>query len=115
MFSSREHKSIIATAGASVPLYKQVGAAGGAAVITVTFIHPIDVVKTRLQVGGKYAKLGLGGTATDIFRNEGPLSFWKGIGPAWLREASYTSLRLGLYEPIKVGRVGARGWEDVEG
>merc|ERR1712147_134924 len=24
-----------------------------------------------------------------------------GIGPAWLREASYTSLRLGLYEPVK--------------
>lgn len=28
-------------------------------------------------------------------------AFWKGIGPAWLREASYTSLRLGLYEPVK--------------
>jgi uncharacterized ubiquitin-like protein YukD len=25
----------------------------------------------------------------------------QGIGPAWLREASYTSLRLGLYAPIK--------------
>ena len=29
------------------------------------------------------------------------MAFWKGIGPAWLREASYTSLRLGLYAPIK--------------
>jgi|TARA_B110000305_G_C19345216_1_gene591281 hypothetical protein len=29
-------------------LLKNVGAAGGAAVITVSFIHPIDVVKTRL-------------------------------------------------------------------
>jgi hypothetical protein len=28
-------------------------------------------------------------------------AFWKGIGAAWLREASYTSLRLGLYAPIK--------------
>jgi len=34
-------------------------------------------------------------------KNEGPGAFYKGIGPAWLREASYTSLRLGLYEPVK--------------
>jgi len=33
---------------------------------------------------------------------EGAGAFYKGIGPAWLREASYTSLRLGLYEPIKM-------------
>ena len=31
----------------------------------------------------------------------GVSAFWKGIGAAWLREASYTSLRLGLYAPIK--------------
>jgi len=34
-------------------------------------------------------------------KTEGPGAFYKGIGPAWLREASYTSLRLGLYEPVK--------------
>ncbi len=33
-------------------LLASVGAAGSAAVITVTGIHPIDVVKTRLQVSG---------------------------------------------------------------
>ena len=33
-------------------LLKSVGAAGSSAVITVTGIHPIDVVKTRLQVSG---------------------------------------------------------------
>jgi hypothetical protein len=29
---------------------KNIGCAGGAAVITVSFIHPIDVIKTRLQI-----------------------------------------------------------------
>ena len=29
-------------------LFKNIAAAGSAAVITVSFIHPIDVVKTRL-------------------------------------------------------------------
>ena len=74
---------------------------GSAAVVTVTFIHPIDVVKTRLQVGGQYKALGVGGTIKLVLKEEGVSSFWKGIGAAWMREASYTSLRLGLYDPIK--------------
>jgi len=84
---------------------KSVTAAGSAAVITVTGIHPIDVVKTRLQVSGEgtrnYKSLGIFGTVSVIGREEGISAFWKGIGAAWMREASYTSLRLGLYSPIK--------------
>jgi hypothetical protein len=34
-------------------LLKNVFCAGAAAVFTVTFIHPIDVVKTRMQVAKK--------------------------------------------------------------
>lgn len=87
---------------------KSVGSAGTAAVLTVTGIHPIDVVKTRLQVSGdgtngarNYKSLGIGGTIGVIAKEEGISAFWKGIQPAWLREASYTSLRIGLYGPIK--------------
>jgi hypothetical protein len=48
-------------------ILKSVGAAGSSAVITVTGIHPIDVVKTRLQVSGEgggrnYKALGIGGS-----------------------------------------------------
>ncbi len=75
---------------------------------TPTHSHPIDVVKTRLQVSGdgtngarNYKSLGIGGTVRVIAAEEGVSAFWKGIGAAWLREASYTSLRLGLYGPIK--------------
>ena len=70
--------------------------------------HPIDVVKTRLQVSGdassgarNYKALGIFGTVRVIAAEEGVTAFWKGIGAAWMREASYTSLRLGLYGPIK--------------
>ena len=40
-------------------LLKSVSAAGTAAVITVTGIHPIDVVKTRLQVSGEFLTLSI--------------------------------------------------------
>jgi len=113
-----------AAAAAAVHANPQVGAAGASAVATVTrgsaprtspprravtpraarrFIHPIDVVKTRLQVSGG----AIGDVIGSAMKNEGPLAFYKGINAAWLREASYTSLRLGLYEPIK-GIVGAK-------
>jgi hypothetical protein len=82
---------------------RNVGAAGSSAVIAVTGIHPIDVVKTRLQVSDGARALGIGGTVSSILKKEGIPAFWKGIGAAWLRESSYTSLRLGLYSPIKQG------------
>ena len=82
-------------------LLKSVMCAGCAAVITVTFIHPIDVVKTRMQVA-KAGEGSLGQIVSGALKTEGAGAFYKGIGPAWLREASYTSLRLGLYEPVKV-------------
>jgi len=100
--SSNNGASLLATAGATPGLLQQLGMAGGAAVITVTFIHPIDVVKTRIQISSEYAALGMGGTVKKIIGAEGATALWKGVNAAWLRESSYTSLRLGLYEPCKV-------------
>lgn len=64
--------------------------------------------QTRIQVSTEYGKLGMIGTTTKIAGEEGVASLWKGVNAAWLREASYTSLRLGLYEPVKVA-IGATG------
>jgi len=106
MMPSQSSKStaIMATAGSSAPpsLLQQVAMAGGAAVITVTFIHPIDVVKTRIQISSEYSALGMGGSVKRIVKAEGVAALWNGVNAAWLRESSYTSLRLGLYEPCKI-------------
>jgi len=102
--NQRQSGSVLATSTAPLApsLLQQVGMAGTAAVITVTFIHPIDVVKTRIQISSEYGALGMGGTVKKIAGAEGISALWKGVNAAWLREASYTSLRLGLYEPCKV-------------
>jgi len=92
----------LATASIQPSLLQQVGMAGTAAVITVTFIHPIDVVKTRIQISQEYAAAGISGTAKMVVKADGVLALWGGVNAAWMREASYTSLRLVLYEPCKV-------------
>ena len=51
-----------ASSGYMTKLLKNVFCAGCAAVLTVTFIHPIDVVKTRIQVeSNKGNSVGIGG------------------------------------------------------
>ena len=93
-------------ANATNKFFKNIFCAGGAAVITVNFVHPVDVVKTRLQIAGEAGRetkqhKGVTGVVKAILSEEGAGAFYKGIGAAWMREASYTSLRLGLYEPMK--------------
>jgi hypothetical protein len=47
---TQRQQNVLATASAVQPsLLEQVGMAGAAAVITVTFIHPIDVVKVSFS------------------------------------------------------------------
>jgi hypothetical protein len=70
------------------------GLAGASALIAVNFTHPIETWKTRLQVDPKFS-------VRQMVRTEGPSSLMKGIQAAWLREASYTSIKLGAYKPIR--------------
>jgi len=64
-------------------LLKNISLAGTAAVITVTFIHPIDVVKTRLQIQGEVGRAtksynGVGGVIKTVLADEGAGAFYKG-------------------------------------
>ena len=57
--------------------------AGTAAVITVQFIHPIDVIKTRLQIQGEAGRAtkqynGVAGVIKTVVSEEGIASLYKG-------------------------------------
>ncbi|GMI24301.1 hypothetical protein TrCOL_g3969 [Triparma columacea] len=69
------------------------GFACSTALIAVNFTHPIETVKTRMQVGA----FNFG----HMMKTEGFAALWKGIQAAWLREASYTTVKLGGYGPIR--------------
>ena len=73
--------------------YESMAIAGTTAVISVNFTHPLDLFKTRLQTDNFNLK--------QLIKEEGVFSFWKGIKAAYLREATYTSIKLGCYGPIK--------------
>lgn len=82
--------------------------------------NPFDTIKTRLQVQGQ--RVPLVGTPLATFHYKGTLhglttmalheglpSLYSGLPPALLRQASYGSLRLGLYDPCKRAMEGVLG------
>lgn len=86
------------------------GLASGTAEI---FTLPIDCTKVRLQaqrsvlggvVGATAAPAqytGMIDAASKIVKEEGPTALWKGATPALIRQISYTSICMVLYEPIR--------------
>jgi len=79
-----------------------------------TVTNPIDVIKTRMQLENELGSQhesrnifhnryyrGLVRGAVRIAQEEGLSGLYKGITPSLMREATYSTLRLGLYEPLK--------------
>ncbi|XP_038047766.1 mitochondrial substrate carrier family protein ucpB-like [Patiria miniata] len=78
--------------------------------------NPVDVTKVRMQLDGELANQrgrlgqaykerhykGIIRGAVTIAREEGILALYKGLTPALVREATYSTIRIGAYEPIKV-------------
>jgi len=85
---------------------------GGISSMTaICFLHPVDVVKTRLQFQGELAKTSnvktynsILGSIAAIFRHEGVLGLYRGIIPALLLQFMVTSTRFGIYNFAKDSR-----------
>ncbi|GBF98596.1 mitochondrial substrate carrier protein [Raphidocelis subcapitata] len=60
-------------------------------------IQPIDMVKVRIQLGAKGSPLGV---AKDIIAKDGFGSLYKGLNAGLLRQATYTTTRLGVFQVI---------------
>lgn len=78
--------------------------AGISCAMSSTLLNPIDVTKIRMQNERKKSMRrykGLGSGLLLIFKQEGLGGLCKGIPPSILREMSYSSLRIGAYEPIR--------------
>uniref|UniRef100_A0ACB8FX63 Uncharacterized protein n=1 Tax=Sphaerodactylus townsendi TaxID=933632 RepID=A0ACB8FX63_9SAUR len=83
---------------------------GGLASLVAEFgTFPVDLTKTRLQVQGqsidarfreiKYR--GMFHALLCIYKEEGVLALYSGIAPALLRQASYGTIKIGIYQSLK--------------
>ncbi|CAD5116281.1 DgyrCDS5188 [Dimorphilus gyrociliatus] len=75
---------------------------GGSAGMGATlFVQPLDLIKNRMQLSGVGGELRAHKTSfhafTSILRNEGILALYAGLSAGLLRQATYTTTRLGVY------------------
>lgn len=78
-------------------------AGGLAGAVAQAVIYPLDLVKTRLQTypceSGQGPKLGA--LTKDIWVQEGPRAFYKGLVPSLLGMIPYAGIDLAAYETLK--------------
>ncbi|XP_011873179.1 PREDICTED: mitochondrial 2-oxoglutarate/malate carrier protein-like [Vollenhovia emeryi] len=62
-------------------------------------VHPMDVIKNRMQMHkGKVSVLSIIGT---VYNEEGITSFYSGLTAGLVRQATYTTVRLGIYNQMQ--------------
>lgn len=83
------------------PAYLQYVFGGSAGMGATVFVQPLDLVKTRLQISGQGGSTKEYTSTFDAFskiiRREGITSLYKGLSAGLLRQATYTTTRLGVY------------------
>lgn len=70
---------------------------GLASIGSVSFTHPLDTIKVQLQTQQK-AKFGVVGMADNMIKTTGFLSLYNGLSAAMLRQATYSTVRFGVYD-----------------
>lgn len=95
---------------------------GGASCVAAVVVHPFDLTKVRLQNTKGNAKLGMFSTMIKIAQNEGFFKLYAGLSASILRQATYSTVRFGVYEKLKdyissithQSKSVLRGWKSVK-
>ncbi|XP_069694850.1 mitochondrial 2-oxoglutarate/malate carrier protein-like isoform X2 [Periplaneta americana] len=71
---------------------------------SASICHPLDFLKTRMQLSGYGKKVKEHQTvfhlARHVFLNEGILTFYDGLSASLMRQISYTSVRTGVFTSL---------------
>lgn len=59
------------------------------------FVQPLDLIKNRMQLSG--TKTSTMTVISSILKNEGVMAMYSGLSAGLLRQATYTTTRLGIY------------------
>ena len=77
----------------------QLGLAGAACTVAQGAVHWVETTMVRQQLAS--VQQNMVATISNIVKTEGAPALYRGFSAAAMRELSYSSLRFGLYEPIK--------------
>ncbi|KAH8257486.1 hypothetical protein KR038_010598 [Drosophila bunnanda] len=85
----------------TVPTYMKYMMSGSSAMLATSLTQPLDLVKTRMQLSGT---LGVPeyknswDVLSRVFKGEGMVALYNGLGAGLLRQATYTTSKMGLYQ-----------------
>ncbi|KAI7887319.1 mitochondrial carrier [Lichtheimia hyalospora FSU 10163] len=74
---------------------------GAASCVAAMVVHPFDLTKVRLQTMKGSAQNGMFSTMISIAKNEGVLQLYAGLSASILRQATYSTVRFGVYDKLK--------------
>jgi len=87
-----------------IPKSMQFAFGGSAGMLATMFVQPLDLVKNRMQLAGAGGKSKEYKTSfhavQSIVKNEGVLAMYNGLSAGLLRQATYTTTRLGVFQAL---------------
>jgi len=81
------------------------GGFGG--IIATCIVQPIDIMKTRIQIASQQAALGKNVSTRpldickEIVKDKGFKAFYAGLGGGVLRQITYGTVRMGVYNSLE--------------
>ncbi|XP_037720414.1 mitochondrial 2-oxoglutarate/malate carrier protein [Drosophila subpulchrella] len=85
----------------TVPTYMKYVMGGTSGMLATCIVQPMDLLKTRMQISGT---LGIREykssyeVLSKVLKNEGVLSLYNGLSAGLMRQATYTTARMGVYQ-----------------
>ena len=123
--SAAASTSATAKPAAAAPLtrnqtYLNFGLVGASCTVAQGTVHwtQTTMVRQQLQSAATGAEPSFVSTLAGVYSSEGMLGLYRGFSSAAFREMTYSSLRFGLYEPLKAAISGSSGgstapWQNV--
>ena len=78
----------------SLSWYKPFLIGGASGITSILIIHPIDVIKTTLQLNHK---ITINNVIKQTYTKKGLPGFYQGLSAAIMRQSIYTTIRIGLF------------------
>uniref|UniRef100_A0A6P4E245 Mitochondrial 2-oxoglutarate/malate carrier protein n=1 Tax=Drosophila rhopaloa TaxID=1041015 RepID=A0A6P4E245_DRORH len=85
----------------TVPTYMKYVMGGTSGMLATCIVQPMDLLKTRMQISGTLGTREYKSSydvLSKVFKNEGMLSLYNGLSAGLMRQATYTTARMGVFQ-----------------